>query len=166
LFSNQSPIRRDFPIVTTFSNYKFLYIMKYKCYHSCVKICHALGIEKQLVSHEFLSAISPSTSHYWKSDSVEKYLAAQFSKSVDNNLGDVQVVLDHRVRRTKRVFVAICRIQLTIINLIGLKEFRSLMKNKRDTIVNLVEKVNSVLGGSELICRSLRINYGSFKTWK
>ncbi len=140
--------------------------MKYKCYHSCVKICHALGVEKQLISHEFLDSISPSTSHYWKSDSVEKYLGSEFSKTVDQNLGDVQTILDHRLRRTKKVFVAICRLQITIINLIGIKEFRSILKNNRDTVVDMIGKVSSVLGGTELVCRVLHINYGSFKTWK
>ena len=140
--------------------------MKYKCYHSCIKICHALGVEKQLISREFLSSISPSTAHYWKSDSVEKYLGSEFAKSVDHNLGDVQTILDNRLRRSRRVFVAICRIQLTVINLIGHREFRSVIKNNRDTIVNLIGKVSDVLGGSELVCRVLRINYGSFKTWK
>lgn len=140
--------------------------MKYKCYHSCVKICYALGLEKQLISNEFLQEISPSKSHYWKQDEPEKYLGNEFSKNVDQNLGDVQTILDHRVRRTKRVFVAICRLQLTIINLIGLEEFRSVMKNNRDTIVNMIGKVSGILGGSELICRFLKINHGSFKTWK
>jgi len=166
LGSNHCSICRVFLILATFSNHKFLCIMKYKCYHSCVKICHALGVEKQLLSKKFLDKISSSTSHYWKSDSVEKYLGNEFSKSVDDNLGDVQMVLDHRVRRTKRVFVAICRLQLTVINLIGAKEFRSVMKNNRDTVVDMIGKVASVLGGSELVCRFLSINYGSYKTWK
>jgi len=140
--------------------------MKYKCYHSCIKICHVLGVEKQLISPDFLEGISPSTSHYWKSDSVEKYLGGEFSKSIDQNLGDVQTILDHRIRKTKRVFVAICRLQLIILNLIGIKEFRSVMKNNRDTMVNLVGKVGSILGGSEIVCRFLKISHGSFKTWK
>lgn len=140
--------------------------MKYKCYHSCVKISHALGVEQQLLDADFLSGISPSTAHYWKQDSADKYLGTEFSQSVGNNLGDVQTILDHRLRRTKRVFVAVCRIQLIIINLIGIKEFRSIMKDNRETIVNLIGKVGGILGGSEKLCRILKINYGSFKTWK
>lgn len=75
--------------------------MKYKCYHSCVKICHALGIEKQLISKEFLRSIAPSTAHYWKDIPTEKYLGFELSKSVDENLGDVQMILDERLRGTK-----------------------------------------------------------------
>ena len=66
--------------------------MKYKCYHSCIKICHALGVEKQLISPEFLKGISPSTSHYWKNDSPERYLGGEFASVVDDNLGDVPLV--------------------------------------------------------------------------
>ena len=85
--------------------------MKYKCYHSCVKICHALGIEKQLLPSTFLCNISPSTAHYWKSQNPDSFLGGEYSNLVGADVKDLQLILDRRYRHTKRVFMAMIRLQ-------------------------------------------------------
>ena len=131
-----------------------------------MKICHALGIEKQLLPSNFLCNISPSTAHYWKSQNPDSFLGGEYSNLVGADVKDLQLILDRRYRHTKRVFMAMIRLQTTIIQIVGEKHFRSSIRSCRDTFVKVMSQVGETLGGSELVCRVLGVPFGSFKTWK
>ncbi len=105
---------------------------KYRFYHSSVKICYSLGIENHLLPNEFLSSIKPSTAHYWKNDNPDKYIGSEFAPAINHNLDDLQIIYDQKVEQLKRMFVAFCKVYLTVIGFIGKKEFKSIIKKNRN----------------------------------
>jgi hypothetical protein len=139
---------------------------KYNSYHSSVKICYSLGIENHLLPHEFLASIKPSTAHYWKHDNPDKYLGSEFASSINHNVDDLQIIYDLKVQQLKKLFVTFCKVYLTILNFIGEKEFKSIIKKNRNTVVNLIENVSSNVSQRNLICKFLKITPHSFQTWK
>ncbi len=139
---------------------------KYNSYHSSVKICYSLGIENHLLPKEFLSSIKPSTAHYWKNDNPDKFVGSEFASTINHNMDDLQIIYDHKVAEIRKMFIAFCKIYLTIISLIGEKEFKKIIKQNRNTIVNLVESVSSKAFDRNLICKFLKITPKSFQTWK
>ena len=139
---------------------------KYNSYHSSVKICYALGIQNHLLPDNFTSTIKPSTAHYWKNENPNKYLGTEFSLSLNNNIDDLQIIYDKKVLQLKKMFVTFCKVYLTILNFIGEKEFKAIIKKNRNSIVNLIEKVSTSNYEKYLICKFLKITPHSFQTWK
>ena len=139
---------------------------KYNSYHSSVKICYALGIQNHLLPDNFTSTIKPSTAHYWKNDNPHKYLGSEFSSSINNNIDDLQIIYDEKVLQLKKMFVTFCKVYLTILNFIGEKEFKAIIKKNRNSIVNLIENISTSNYEKNLICKFLKITPHSFQTWK
>ena len=139
---------------------------KYKSYHSSVKICYALGIQNHLLPDNFTSTIKPSTAHYWKNDNPHKYLGSEFSSSINNNIDDLQIIYDEKVEQLKKMFVTFCKVYITILNFIGEKEFKAIIRKNRNTIVSLIENITTDNKEKNLICKFLKITPRCFQTWK
>lgn len=139
---------------------------KYNSYHSSIKICYSLGIENHVLPQDFLSSIKPSTVHYWKNDTPDKYVGSEFASTVHNNIDDLQVIYDQKIEHLKRMFVTFCKVYLTILSFIGEKEFQTIIKKNRNRVVALIENVPSSLVDRNMLCKFLRITPKSFQTWK
>lgn len=139
---------------------------KYKSYHSSIKICYALGIENHLLPQDFLNSIKPSTAHYWKKENADKYIGSEFASNINHNLDDMQIIYDQKVTQLKRIFVSFCKVYLTVLGFIGEKEFKSIIKQNRNTVVHLIENISSTSFEQNLICKFLKITPKSFQIWK
>ncbi len=139
---------------------------KYNTYHSSIKICYSLGIENHILPQDFISSIKRSTAHYWKNDSPDKYIGSEFASTVSNNLDDLQIIYDQKVTELKKMFIAFCKVYITILGFIGEKEFKAIIRKNRNDVVNLIEKISSNINDQKLICKFLRITPKSFQTWK
>ena len=140
--------------------------MTYKKYHSSVKLAYAMGMEKQLLPESFRSQIAPSTAHHWKQDDPDEYIGSEYASMIGRNLEELQLILDGRVLTTRKMFMSICRIQLTLVTLFGKDQFRELMIRNRESISNLIDQVGDNLGGTRIVCRHLQISYHTYITWK
>jgi transposase InsO family protein len=139
---------------------------KYNSYHSSVKICYSLGIENHVLPQDFLSSIKPSTAHYWKKDSADKYVGSEFATTVHNNIDDLQILYDQKVENLKRIFITFCKVYLTIISFIGEKEFQKIIRKNRSRVVDMIESVPQDLINRNMLCKFLKITPQSFQIWK
>lgn len=116
---------------------------KYKKYHSDVKTTYALGLQNELLPHDFNSKIPNSTSSYWKdNERPERYLGGEFASDIQSNLNDTKVFLDPRVSIGKDVFMQVARFYIAILNLIGKEQvFKSILTNK-NIVVQLLENLH------------------------
>ena len=139
---------------------------KYNSYHTSVKICYSLGIEHHILPQDFLSTIKPSTAHYWKNDTADKYVGSEFATTVHNNIDDLQVLYDQKVEHLKRIFINFCKVYLTIIGFIGAKEFQKIIRKNRGRVVDMIESVPQDLINRNMLCKFLKITPQSYQTWK
>jgi hypothetical protein len=101
-----------------------------------------------------------------KNDKPHKYLGSEFSSSINNNIDDLQIIYDKKVLQIKKMFVTFCKVYLPILNFIGEKEFKTIIKNNRNSIVHLIENISTSNQEKNLICKFLKITPHSFQTWK
>ena len=73
---------------------------------------------------------------------------------------------DHSVRRVKKGFIAICRIQLTLISIFGEQNFKKTIAQNKETILKLIQGTSEALGGTALLCKALKITNGTYNNWK
>jgi len=131
------------------------YRMKQKSYHTSIKTCYALGLE-EVLPESLREHIPRSTSHYWKSEQETKYVGHEFAARVSKNLDQASILLNDRVKHERALFVAFCRIKLTIINFIGRRSFTKLLQSNKPQVVSMVEKVKPLFG-TNTICKFLNI---------
>ena len=87
----------------------------YKKYHTDIKTCYALGIQHEILPEKFVKEIPGSTSYYWKELNPEKFVGAEFSKGIQNNLDDTKVFLDSRLYFSRKAFIQFARLYITLI---------------------------------------------------
>lgn len=117
-------------------------MQKYKKYHTDIKTCYALGIQKEMLPEKFVKEIPGSTSHYWKELNPEKFVGAEFSKNIQDNLDDTKVFLDSRLYFSRKAFIQFARIYITLITLLGKENIRSVVKANRNIFVDLIENLS------------------------
>lgn len=61
-----------------------------------------------------------------------------------------------------KIFVTFCKVDITILNFIGEKEFKIIIKKNGNTIVNLIENITIDNKEKNLICKFLKITPHSF----
>lgn len=64
------------------------------------------------------------------------------------------------------MFITFFKVYITILNFIGEKEFKAIIKKNRNTIVNLIENISTNNYVKNLICKFLKITPHCFQTWK
>ena len=116
-------------------------MQKYKSYHSGIKTCYALGIQEEVLPENFIKNIPNSTSHYWKNENPDKYLGAEFVTKIDADLDNVKLVLNENLKKINQGYFAFCRLYLTILSFIGKKQFKAIIKQNRNTVVDLIENL-------------------------
>lgn len=72
-------------------------MQKYNKYHTNVKVCYSLGIEKQLLPKDFIQTIPTSTVDYWKKTKPEDCLGIEYSNVVNKSIEDLHIMCDDQV---------------------------------------------------------------------
>ncbi len=123
-------------------DFKNLVLANYKSYHTGIKTCYSFGLENEILPESFTESIPRSTAFYWKDPSISnKYIGSEYVAKVENNLDDIKLVLDSRVAKMRVAFISFLRFYITIINFIGKDNFKKIIKDNRNTIVNFIEKL-------------------------
>lgn len=136
-------------------------------YHSTIKISYALDIQEKWLPKHFRDLIPRSTSHSWKNIEADKFVGYEYATDIKDSLDDVKLIFDKLVEREKRIFLAYTRIKITIINLIGKKALKSLLKENSHKVVQVIENVKSSFeGGTKQVCKLLDIKYRAYLYWK
>ena len=139
---------------------------RYNSYHTSVKACFSLGIEKQLLPKDFLNRIPPSTSHSWKNEHPGKHIGDELAFKIENSLSDANTLLDERVVRLRRAFISFIRLYLSILQFIGENQFRFILKQNKEQLVRLIDNTSQHFGNHRGICKLLRISTASYRNWK
>jgi hypothetical protein len=103
---------------------------------------------------------------YWRNENNKTYVGEEFSDLVFKELEDLKIMSDHRVRCVKKGFIAICRIQLTLISIFGEQNFKKTIAQNKETILKLIQRTSEALGGTALLCKALKITNGTYNNWK
>lgn len=115
---------------------------KYKKYHTDIKTCYALGIQNEILPEKFLKEIPGSTSHYWKSENSEKYIGSEFSKGIHDNLDDTKIFLDQRLYLSRKAFIQLGRLYITLVTVLGKENIQKLIKSNRNIFVDILENLS------------------------
>jgi len=144
-------------------------LANYKSYHTGIKTCYSLGLEKQILPESFTKTIPKSTAFYWKNDIniSNKYIGGEFVSEIENNLDDVKILLDKKAAKIRVAFISFLRLYITIINYIGKDNFSKIIKDNRNTIVNFIENLPNEfpLSKRELLV-IFKITPRMYDTWK
>ena len=114
---------------------------KYNTYHSQVKICYSLGLEKQLLPKTFTKGIPRSTYFQWRQTPSDKYLGSEFAHKIDGDLENIKLILDEKLRLLTSAYFSFCRLYIVLVNFIGRKKMKMFIKQNRDLVVNLMERL-------------------------
>ena len=140
----------------------------YKSYHTGVKTCYSLGLENDILPDSFTETIPKSTSFYWKRENTsQKYIGGELVSKIENDFEDVKTLLDQRIARLRKGFIAFARLYLTIINFIGKDNFQKIIKDNRNSVVNFIENLPDGFPFSKKeLFMLLKITPKMFDTWK
>lgn len=141
-------------------------MQKYKKYHTDVKVCYALGIQNEVLPEKFTKEIPNSTSHYWKNENPEKYVGAEFASGIQESLDDTKVFLDKRLYFSRKAFIQLGRLYITLITLIGKNNFKKLIKSNRAIFVDLLENLSDNFPiEKRSLLRFLQITPRQYSSW-
>ena len=114
---------------------------KYNTYHSQVKICYSLGLEKELLPKAFAKDIPRSTYFQWRQTPSDKYLGSEFAHKIDGDLENIKLILDEKLRLLTSAYFSFCRLYIVLLNFIGRKKMKMFIKQNRDLVVHLLERL-------------------------
>lgn len=139
---------------------------QYNSYHTAIKTCFALKIQHQILPKKFILQIPASTSHYWKNESADKYLGAEFANDIQNNLDHTKIFLDKRLTFSRKSFIRFAKIYLTLINLLGKDNIKKVIKTNRNIFIDLLENIsdNFPMAKKDLL-RFLFITKSQYSFW-
>jgi hypothetical protein len=133
-------------------------------YHTSIKTCYALGFE-ELLPKSLRKRIPRSTYHGWKAENEAKYVGHEFANRIAKNLDHAHIILNDKVKHERALFVAFCRIKITIIQLIGKPEFKKILQQNKSAVVSLIEKVKPIFGGTTML-KYFNLNSKTYSAWK
>lgn len=138
----------------------------YKSYHTNIKLCFSLGIEKQIFPKGYLEEIPTSTSLYWKNKDVEYYSGAEFEEVAQCTLEDLKIIADMRLEKSRQLFVAFCRLYLTVVKLFGENKFQKFIKSNHRILTPFIGKLVEVSEEKRMILNFLKITSNQFGQWQ
>ncbi|GGP06300.1 hypothetical protein GCM10010992_25960 [Cloacibacterium rupense] len=100
----------------------------YSRYHTNIKLCYSLGIEKQLFPKEFTDKIPATTSQYRKNKNANDYLGYEYEELSTKAIEDFKILFDARAKKIKQLFFAFLKLYLSIITIIGKRNFKEILK--------------------------------------
>ena len=138
----------------------------YTTYHSNVKLCYSLGIEKQIFPEKFLEKIPKTTSHYWKTRKAENFCGSEYEEISNCSLQELKIIADMRVKHLRKVFVSFCRFYFLVLNVLEVKNFQKIVKNNRKILLPYIENMIEISGNKKMILKLLRISSQQFGGWQ
>ncbi|MGS0748645.1 DDE-type integrase/transposase/recombinase [Halpernia sp. GG3] len=138
----------------------------YTIYHSNVKLCYSLGIEKQIFPEKFLEKIPKTTSHYWKTKNTEDFCGSEYEEISNCSLQELKIIADMRAKQLREVFVSFCRLYFLVLNILGTKYFQKLIKNNKKILLPYIENLISVSGNKKMVLKLLKITSPQFGGWR
>lgn len=138
---------------------------KYKTYHSGVKVCYSFGLQKELLPKDFIQTIPSSTSFYWKQDVSEKYLGAEYISNIEQNLENIQLIFNEKLRQYTHVYFKICRLYILLLQWIGKKNFKTFIKSNRREVIEILDKL-PIDEDRKKLAQFFRINLKTYHSWK
>jgi transposase InsO family protein len=138
----------------------------YATYHSNVKLCYSLGIEKQIFSEEFLDKIPNTTSHYWKTKKAENFCGSEYEEISNCSLQELKIIADMRAKHLRKMFVSFCRLYFICLNILGIKNFQKLLKNNKKTLLPYIENLIAISGNKRMVLKLLKISPHQFGSWQ
>ena len=114
----------------------------YSRYHTNIKLCYSLGIEKQLFPKEFTDKIPATTSQYWKNKNANDYLGYEYEELSAKAIEDFKILFDVRAKKMKRLFFAFLKLYLSIITIIGKRNFKEILKTNRKKLIPNIDSEN------------------------
>ena len=138
----------------------------YTSYHSTVKLCFSLGIEKQIFPEKFLKKIPKTTSHYWKTKKTEDFCGSEYEEISNCSLQELKIIADMRAKHLRKVFVSFCRLYFLVLNILGIKNFQKLIRNNRNSFLPNIENLIEVSGNKKLVLKLLKISSPQFGAWQ
>lgn len=128
----------------------------YLRYHTNVKLCYSIGIEKQIFPKEFLDEIPKTTSQYWKKKNIIEYYGSQYEEIAQCTTEELKLIADNRAKQMRKIFVSFLKLYFMIIQLIGEKKLKQIIKSNYRQLVPLIENLISVTQNKNLILKLLK----------
>ena len=89
----------------------------------------------------FTKDIPRSTYFQWRQTPSDKYLGSEFAHKIDGDLENIKLILDEKLRLLTSAYFSFCRLYIVLINFIGRKKMKMFIKQNRDLVVNLMERL-------------------------
>ncbi|MFC6269814.1 DDE-type integrase/transposase/recombinase [Frigoriflavimonas asaccharolytica] len=140
--------------------------LNYTSYHTNIKLCFSLGIEKQILPKAFLEKIPVSTSVYWKNKNSVYYSGTEFEEVAQCTLEDLKIIADMRLQKSRQLFVAFCRLYLMVLKLFGEKKFQNFIKVNYRILTPFIVKFIEVSENKKLVLKFLKISSNQFGQWQ
>lgn len=137
----------------------------YYRYHTNVKLCYSLGIEKQIFPKEFLQQIPKTTSQYWKNKSITEYYGSEYEEISKCTFEELKLIADSRAKQMRKTFVSFLKVYFMIVQLIGENKFKHFIKSNYRQLVPFIENLISVADNKNLILKLLKTSPFQFGQW-
>lgn len=134
----------------------------YTSYHTNIKLCFSLGIEKQIFPKTYLEKIPASTSGYWKNKNSGYYSGTEFEELAQCTIEDLKIIADRRLEKSRQLYAAYCGLYLTIINLFGEKKFQKFIKQNYRILTPFIGKLIEVSENKKMVLKLLKITSNQF----
>ncbi|MBE2274341.1 MAG: DDE-type integrase/transposase/recombinase [Flavobacteriales bacterium] len=138
----------------------------YTSYHTSVKLTHALGIEKQIFTKDFLETIPSSTSQYWKSMPSKQYAGSEFEEITKCSLQELRILADMRIKNLRRLFVGFAKLYLSFLSIFGKTNLLDMIKSHRKKLVPRIDRLVEVFQNKKLVLKFLGITANQYAHWK
>ncbi|MEZ4843579.1 MAG: hypothetical protein R3A43_04925 [Bacteroidia bacterium] len=136
-------------------------------YHSTIKLAFALDIHKQWLPDSFIKSIPRSTSWAWKFDTTEKFVGHQYAIDINDNVEELKLLYDDKLKREKQLLIAYARIKIIILEFFGKNQYKTFLKeNFREILRFIYASKNTFDGGVRSMCRFLEIHPSTFAYWR
>ncbi len=137
-----------------------------KKYDTAIIIAYALGLEKQLVPKEVRQGIPNTTSAYWTHKiNPKKYIGNHLANDIYKNLADAQLLLQVENKRIKKISIAICRLQIVLLNILDPKIVLLAFKNNKEYLVKHIEHIAENIE-LKTVLKFLNIKYKTYCHWR
>ncbi|WP_143093329.1 DDE-type integrase/transposase/recombinase [Halpernia frigidisoli] len=138
----------------------------YTSYHTNIKLCFSLGIEKQIFPETYLEKIPRSTSVYWKNKDTAHYSGTEFEEVAQCTLEDLKIIADMRLQKSRQLFLSFGRLYLSIINLFGEKKFQNFIKTNYRILTPFIAKFIEISENKSVVLKFLKISSNQFGQWQ
>lgn len=136
--------------------------MNRNSYDTSIKHLYRSGLEESIPS-TLRNQIPRTNIHRWKNEDDSKYVGMQLNYLAKQELDLLTAFA--KAKRAKQLFRASLRISKTLQSILDTKTIEDLLRDKKDEIVNLAERVKEVFPVNSFI-NLIGISRSTFQNWK